>query len=171
MAADLETLTTGEQAPTIVNAVVEVTVGSRSKYEYDPDLGAMVRDRVLPGSMRYPMDYGFIPSTRAADGEALDVLVAAYDPAFPGCVLRARPIGVLDLDDVSGHDQNVFAVPVDDFRFADIDHLEDLPRQTLREIEQFFTVYKRLEGDEHVAIRGWRGVAQAHRLVRDAMLT
>jgi inorganic pyrophosphatase len=165
---DLERLPIGDDAPEVINVVVEVPVGSRNKYEFDPELGVVIRDRVLPGSVRYPMDYGFVPSTEAADGEPVDVVLAAYDPAFPGCVLQARPIGVLDMEDTSGEDRNVFAVPSDDPRFQDIRRVEDLPDQNLREIEEFFLVYKRLEGDEEVEIRGWLGVEDAHELIRSA---
>jgi inorganic pyrophosphatase len=168
MSIDLEALPIGDGAPATVHAVVEVPVGSRSKYEYEPELGLIMRDRVLPGSVRYPMDYGFVPSTVAADGEALDVIVAAYDPAFPGCVLTVRPVGVLDMRDASGEDQTVLAVPDDDFRFAEIEGVDDLPRQNLLEIEEFFKVYKRLEGDEQVEIRGWLGRDEAWRLIHEA---
>src|SRR5215210_3804763 len=97
MEIHLEALPIGENAPRTVNAVVEVPAGSRNKYEYEPELGAMVRDRVLPGNVRYPADYGFIPSTEATDGEPLDIVVAAYDPVFPGCLVRARVIGALEM--------------------------------------------------------------------------
>lgn len=149
-----------------MNAVVEVPVGSRNKYEYEPDLGVIVRDRVLPGAVRYPMDYGFIPSTVADDGDPLDIILAAYDGAFPGCVVQARVIGVLDMADVSGPDPNVFAVPEDDPRFDAVTTVRDVPDPNLREIEDFFTVYKRLEGDEEVRIDGWLGPDAARDLVR-----
>ena len=102
MRLDLESVPVGEDAPEVVNVVVEVPIGSRNKYEYQPEFGLISRDRVLPGGVRYPTDYGFIPSTVTDDGEPLDVMVAAYDPVFPGCVLRARPVGVLDATDGSG---------------------------------------------------------------------
>ena len=96
---DLEALPIGEDAPGLVNVVVEVPVGSRNKYEYEPELGVIMRDRVLPGNIRYPADYGFVPSTESADGEPLDAMVAAYDPVFPGCVIRARVVGALEMDE------------------------------------------------------------------------
>src|SRR5215207_3330682 len=99
MNVELELLPIGEDAPEVVNVVVEVPVGSRNKYEYEPELGAIVRDRVLPGNIRYPADYGFVPSTESADGEPLDAMVAAYDPVFPGCVLKARILGALEMDE------------------------------------------------------------------------
>lgn len=85
MMPDLEALPIGEDAPQVVHAVVEIPVGSRNKYEYDEKLGVVVLDRVLPGSLRYPANYGFIPSTETERGDALDVFVAAYDAVFAGC--------------------------------------------------------------------------------------
>ena len=167
---DLEQLPLGDDAPHVVNVVVEVPVGSRNKYEWDPDLQAMVRDRVLPGAVRYPMDYGFVPSTESDDGDPLDVILAAYDPAFPGCVLQARPIGVLDMSDVSGDDRAVLAVPDDDPRFDDIEDVSDLPRQNLQEMEDFFRTYKGLEGDDEVEIRGWLDAEAAFDLIRESTI-
>src|ERR671932_2756959 len=120
---DLEALPIGEDAPEVVNVVVEGAVGSRNKYEYESELGTIVRDRVLPGNIRYPADYGFVPSTEGADGEPLDVMVAAYDPVFPGCVLKARIIGALEMEGEGGTEPNIFAVPDDDPRFEDIETL------------------------------------------------
>ncbi|GGI09133.1 inorganic diphosphatase [Egicoccus halophilus] len=166
---NLERLPVGDDAPAVVNVVVEVSVGSRNKYEYDPELGVLVRDRVLPGAVRYPTDYGFVPSTTAADGDALDVVLAAYDAAVPGTVVRARPVGVLHLVDASGEDRNLVAVPDDDDRFADITDIDDLPEANRREIRQFFETYKQLEGDDRVEVRGWLDAEAARRLVHDAM--
>src|SRR4028119_2477484 len=155
METNLATLPIGEGAPRLVNAVVEVPVGSRNKYEYEPELGVLVRDRVLPGAVRYPTDYGFVPSTLTDRGDALDIVVAAYDPAFPGCVgrarpvgapgptaprgrappapgcgWRARPVGALPRTAPKGEEHNVLAVPDDDPRFADIGALGDLPGES-----------------------------------------
>ena len=167
MKPNLETLPIGEEAPQLVNAVIEVPVGSRNKYEYEPDLGVIMRDRVLPGAVRYPADYGFVPSTLTGRGDPLDIVVAAYDPAFPGCVVRPRPIGTLHIADSKGEEHNVLALPDHGPRFADILTLEDLPEQNLREIEEFFEVYKRLEGDEKVEIRGWLALDETHELIRE----
>lgn len=118
MEPNLETLPIGEDAPQLVNAVIEVPVGSRNKYEYEPNLGVIMRDRLLPGAVRYPTDYGFVPSTLTDRGDALDIVVAAYDPAFPGCVVRARPIGALHIADSKGEEHNVLAVPDSEIGFV-----------------------------------------------------
>ena len=166
---DLEALPIGEDAPGLVNVVVEVPVGSRNKYEYEPELGVIMRDRVLPGNVRFPADYGFLPSTESADGEPLDAMVAAYDPVFPGCVLTARVVGALEMDEGGETEYNIFAVPDDDLRFEDISSLEDMPEQNLREIEQFFVAFKRLEGDEEAEVRGWCGLEATHEIIRESI--
>jgi inorganic pyrophosphatase len=168
MEVDLEALPIGEDAPQIVNVVVEVPVGSRNKYEYEPELGAIMLDRVLPGNVRYPADYGFVPSTVSTDGEPLDIMVAAYDPVFPGCVIRARVIGTLDMTGQGGTEPNIFAVPDGDQRFDDIEILNDMPEQNLREVENFFVAFKRLEGDEETEVQGWRGLEETHELIRES---
>ena len=155
----------GDRAPEVVNAVIEIPYGSRNKYEYRPALDAIVRDRVLSTSVRYPTDYGFIPSTRTDDGDPLDILVAAYEPSFPGCVLRARPVGVLDMTDEKGRDFKIFAVPDDDVRFAEVHTLADLPAHVPREVEHFFAIYKQLEAKQ-VSVHGWDGRERAHALIR-----
>ena len=168
MRLDLESVPVGEDAPEVVTVVVEVPVGSRNRYEYQPEFGLISRDRVLPGGVRYPTDYGFIPSTVTDDGEPLDVMVAAYDPVFPGCVLRARPVGVLDATDGSGADRTILAVPGDDPRFADIRELDDLSGENLREIEQFYVTYKQLEGDEEAEIHGWLSKEEAQEIIHES---
>jgi inorganic pyrophosphatase len=149
-----------------VNVVVEVPVGSRNKYEYEPELGVIVRDRVLPGNIRYPADYGFVPSTEGADGEPLDIMVAAYDPVFPGCVVQARVVGALEMTEAGESEYNIFAVPSGDARFDDITSLEDMPEQNLHEIEQFFVAFKRLEGDEDAEVQGWCGLEETYEIIR-----
>src|SRR5215204_6488902 len=144
---DLEALPIGEDAPGSVNVVVEVPVGSRNKYEYEPELGVIMRDRVLPGNIRYPADYGFIPSTISTEGEPIDAVV-----------------GALQMGGEEGAEPNVLAVPSDDPRFDDIQTLEDLPEQNLHEIENFFVAFKRLEGDEEAQVQGWEGLEETHEI-------
>ena len=168
MNVDLELLPIGEDAPELVNVVVEVPVGSRNKYEYEPELGVIVRDRVLPGNIRYPADYGFVPSTEGADGEPLDIIVAAYDSVFPGCVVQARVVGALEMTEAGESEYNIFAVPSGDPRVDDITNLEDMPEQNLHEIEQFFVAFKRLEGDEGAEVQGWCGPEETYEIVRQS---
>jgi inorganic pyrophosphatase len=168
---DLESLPIGEDAPEVVNVVVEVPVGSRIKYEYDPELGVIMLDRVLPANVRYPADYGFIPSTVSADGEPLDAVVFAYDPVIPGCMVKARVVGALEVDEAGETEHNIFAVPVGDPRFDDIHSLDDMTEQNLHDVERFFVTFKQLEGDEDAEVRGWHGIEETHEIIRQCTQT
>ena len=156
----------GDRPP--VEVTVEIPSGSRNKYEYDHALHRFVLDRVLYSSVHYPCDYGFIAGSMAEDGDPLDVLVVIAEPTFPGCVLRARPVGVLDMADEKGHDYKVLAVAHDDPRWDAAHRLEDLPKHLLREIENFFETYKTLEGRE-TEVSGWLGVEDAWRIIDEAL--
>ncbi len=151
----------------IVDALVEIPKGSRNKYEYDPLQHRIRLDRVLYSPLHYPADYGFIVDTLAEDDDHLDVLVATYEPTFPGCLVPVRPVGVLDMVDEKGRDQKILAVPAGDPRFQDVAELAQLPAHFLAEIEHFFTVYKALE-KKPTEVLGWSGRPEAERTVRDA---
>ncbi|MCS7263779.1 MAG: inorganic diphosphatase [Armatimonadetes bacterium] len=151
---DYWSLPIGEKAPKQFYAVVEVPKGSQNKYEYDKNLNIFKLSRTLYSPVHYPGDYGFIPSTLADDGDPLDVLVLVDEPSFPGCVLIARPIGLLDMEDDGEPDEKILAVPVSNPRYDIIrDYREILPHM-LREIEHFFRIYKELEGKK-VVTKGW----------------
>jgi inorganic pyrophosphatase len=152
----------------ILEVVVEIPSGSRNKYEYDHARRRFVLDRVLYSSVHYPCDYGFIEGSLADDGDPLDVLVVISEPTFPGCVVRARPIGALDMTDDKGHDFKVLAVAHDDPRWEETHALEDLSPHRLREIENFFSIYKELEGRE-TTVRGWLGVDEARKIIDRAL--
>ncbi len=145
----------------VIDVVIEIPRGSRNKYEIDEETGAIQLDRVLYSSVHYPTDYGFIPNTRAPDGDHLDVLVIVEEPTFPGCRMRARPVGVLRMRDEKGEDYKIIAVPVADPRFEGVKDLTDLHPHWLKEIENFFTVYKTLEPEKRVTIAGWGGRQEA----------
>jgi inorganic pyrophosphatase len=151
-----------------VEVTVEIPSGSRNKYEYDHERQRFVLDRVLYSSVHYPCDYGFIEGSLADDGDPLDVLVVISEPTFPGCVVRARPVGVLDMADEKGHDFKILAVAHDDPRWEETSDLEDLSPHRLREIENFFQTYKTLE-NRPTEVSGWRGVADAWRIIDAAM--
>jgi inorganic pyrophosphatase len=155
----------GDRAPEIVNMIVEVPKDSANKYEYDPALQAFVLDRVLYSPLHYPGDYGFAPSTLAEDGDPLDILVLMGQPSFPGCLIRARPLGFLEMTDEKGPDQKVLAVPLHDPRYEGYRSLADVHPHRLREIEHFFAIYKELEG-KSVTVDGWRDVRETLELVR-----
>ena len=133
-------------AEDLVDVVVEIPKGSRNKYEYDPELGAIVLDRMLFTSMQYPADYGYIDGTLGGDGDALDALVFVGEPTFPGCHIRARPVGLFRMRDEKGPDEKILCVPLRDPMWSSVRDLDDLHPGTLNEIEHFFQVYKDLEG-------------------------
>jgi inorganic pyrophosphatase len=151
-----------------VEVTVEIPSGSRNKYEYDHQRHRFVLDRVLYSSVHYPCDYGFIEGSMADDGDPLDVLVVIAEPTFPGCVVRARPVGVLDMADEKGHDFKILAVAHDDPRWEGTSALQDLSPHRLLEIENFFRTYKTLE-KRPTDVRGWLGVADAWRIIDESL--
>ena len=161
-------LAPGRNVPEVLHAVIEVPKNSSNKYEYDPEHDIMRLDRVLYSAMHYPGDYGFIPSTLAEDGDPLDVVVLIGNPSFPGVVLDVRPLGFLEMTDDKGRDQKVLAVPVYDPRFSHYTSLKDVGGHYLKEIENFFEVYKQLERKE-TTIEDWHDVAEAHALVHECI--
>jgi inorganic pyrophosphatase len=127
-----------------------------------------VLDRVLYSSMHYPTDYGFIPEALSQDGDPVDALIVTNEPTFPGCLVRARPIGRLDMRDEAGPDHKVLAVPVGDPHFDTVHDLDDLSPHWLREIENFFQTYKLLE-HQFPEVEGWEGVSAAWALVKGGL--
>jgi inorganic pyrophosphatase len=141
-------------APGLVNLVVEIPAGSRNKYEYNQAAGLMVLDRVLHSSVRYPFDYGFVPNTLADDGAPLDALVIMEEPTFAGCLIRARPIGILDMVDSGAHDGKLLCVPDAGFCHRKIHSIRQIAPNTLEEVAEFFRTYKNMEG-RVTRISGW----------------
>ncbi len=158
-------LSAGTGAPDVVNVVVEIPKGSRNKIEFDSQVEVFRLDRILHSPVHYPGDYGFVPGTLSLDGDPLDALVLVTDPTFTGCVLSARPIGVLLMTDEKGQDEKILAVPERDPRYLEVSDLSDLPGHTLKELEHFFGVYKDLEGKE-TAVLGWEPVRRAHEIIQ-----
>jgi inorganic pyrophosphatase len=150
-----------------VDVLVEIPRGSRNKYEFDRQRGVIRLDRVLYSSVHYPTDYGFVPRTLSPDGDELDVLVMVEEPTFPGCLVVARPIGVLVMHDEKGPDSKVLAVPLGDPRFATVRKLEDIPGHWLLEIENFFQTYKRLQ-DVETELEGWSDRDTAIRMIEES---
>jgi inorganic pyrophosphatase len=146
---------------------VEIPTGTRNKYEVDAETGAIVLDRMLFTSMHYPAEYGFIEGTMGEDGDPLDALVFVGEPTFPGCRIRARPIGLFRMWDEKGRDEKILCVPLRDPAWSHVERLDDL-RPTLRaEIEHFFRVYKELEG-KPTGTEGFGDVAEALDVIRAA---
>jgi inorganic pyrophosphatase len=144
-----------------IDVVVEIPRGSRNKYEYDHQTHVIRLDRRLFTATAYPADYGFIPETLSEDGDPLDALVLLDDPTFPGCWVRARPVGVFWMTDDKGPDAKVICVPAGDPRWEHVADLDSLPEHLTDEISHFFEIYKALEPDKHSDVRGWEGASAA----------
>jgi len=141
----------------VLNVLIEIPAGSKNKYEFDKDLNAFALDRVLYSSVQYPYDYGFVPNTLADDGDPLDGMVIMDQPTFPGCVIPARPIGMLIMIDGGDRDEKILCVPDKDPRYTNVKTLADIHPHRLEEIAEFFRSYKNLE-KKVTEIRGWEGV-------------
>jgi inorganic pyrophosphatase len=168
----LEALSIGKNPPHEVNVVVEVPVGGEPiKYEMDKASGALVVDRFLYTSMRYPGNYGFIPHTLSDDGDPCDVIVVNQRGLMPGCVIAVRPVGVLKMNDEAGGDEKIVAVPVPKLtrRYENVHNYTDLPDITIMQIQHFFEHYKDLESGKWVKVTGWGDAAEARELISAAI--
>jgi inorganic pyrophosphatase len=161
-------LTPGTNTPHEVSAIIEIPSKSRNKYELDKDTGQLKLDRVLYSAVHYPGDYGFIPRTLAEDGDPADILVRINESTFPGCMIDARPIGVLRMLDRGDPDDKILAVPCHDPFYHDMRELEDISQHYLKEIEHFFHIYKDLEG-KRVQVLGWETADSARRIIQESI--
>ena len=150
----------------VVNALIEIPLGSKNKYELDEKTGRITLDRVLYASMIYPAEYGIIEETLAPDGDPLDILVVCTEPTFPGCMVPARVLGYLEMFDGGKLDYKLISVVDCDPRYDDIHELADLPSFMLKEIANFFANYKVLQnvpvevGDYHTKDEAVRIIAE-----------
>lgn len=155
-----EQIPLGEQAPQLIYCVVEIPKGTKNKYEYDEKLEVIRLDRVVHSSVIYPVNYGFIPQTRAEDGDHLDALILGHDQIFPGCLVEIRPIGVLKMSDDKGVDWKIVGVIAKDPKADSKQEITDVDEEFKKEIAHFFEVYKQLEG-KTVTVEGWGDRAEA----------
>lgn len=154
----------GKNLPEDIYVIIEIPANaSPIKYEVDKELDAVLVDRFMATPMFYPANYGFINQTLADDGDPLDVLVVTPYPVTPGSVIRARPVGMLNMSDEKGRDEKLIAVPHEKLStlYDDVKEYSDLPALLLQQIEHFFTNYKDLEPGKWVKIDGWEGAAAA----------
>ncbi len=169
---NINAIPVGADVPRSVNVIIEVPAGGEPvKYEFDKESGALFVDRILHTPMRYPANYGFIPHTLCDDGDPLDALVIARSPFLPGCVVRCRPIAVLQLEDEHGGDEKLVCVP-DDKTFpyySNVTEREHLPDIVFAQIEHFFTHYKDLEPEKWVRVGKWGGADEAREMVLKAI--
>lgn len=161
-------ISAGEQAPGVVNAVIEIPRGSRAKYELDKDSGLLRLDRVLYSSVDYPANYGFIPNTYCDDKDPLDILVISQVNIVPMCLVSAKVIGVMRMIDGGEADDKIIAVAADDVSVNYIHDINSLPPYFSNEIKHFFEEYKRLER-KTVEVIEFRDSGTAKEIIRQAM--
>lgn len=159
----------GANPPERINVIVECLKGARNKYEYDKDVPGLKLDRALHSNVHYPGDYGFIPRSWYDDDDPFDVLVLVEDRTFPGCLIEARPVALMEMLDDDEQDDKVIAVPAEDPRWAHIRDLDDIPQQQLDEIAEFFRTYKNLEPGKETAVQQWRDRAAAESAIDHAL--
>ncbi len=168
----LEFLPIGKNPPHEVNVVVEVPVGGEPiKYEMHKESGALVVDRFLYTSMRYPGNYGFIPHTLSEDGDPCDVIIANQRGLLPGTVIAVRPVGVVKMQDEAGGDEKIVAVPAPKLtrRYENVHEYTDLPEIPRQQIQHFFEHYKDLEANKWVKVAGWGDAAEARQIINEAI--
>ncbi|MFW9784924.1 MAG: inorganic diphosphatase [Candidatus Heimdallarchaeota archaeon] len=155
----------GDSPPTILNAVIEVISGSRDKYEYKYDWEAFVLDRIIPSSVVFPVEYGFVPQTLSDDNDPLDIMVLSHEPLEVGCIVRVRVIGALIIEDEKGDDPKILSVLFDDARFEGYKDIDSVHTHKLKEIQEFYETYKRLEPHKWVKFKEWKNVEEAKKIV------
>ncbi len=152
---------------TVIEAIIEIPMGTQNKYEVDKVKNRIKLNRVLYSKMTYPAEYGFIENTLAEDGDPLDILVLATTQTFPGCIVDARVVGYLDMYDSGEHDEKIIAVVDADPRFEDIQNIKDIKDLQLREIKLFFRTYKELQPGHHVEVLDYYPRVDALKLIDD----
>ena len=168
----IDAIAIGDNPPNDINVIIEVPVGGQPiKYEMDKNAGVLVVDRFLYTPMTYPGNYGFVPHTLSDDGDPIDVLVCNTRPLVPGCVINARPIAVMMMEDNSGLDEKILAVPSHNLtkRYDKVLSHDDLPDITLQQIVHFFEHYKDLEPGKWVKVGGVEGPDKARSLIIEAI--
>lgn len=166
----------------MLRVVIETPKGSRNKFAFDPDEHIFELKKVLPAGMTFPYDFGFVPSTKADDGDPIDVLVLMDEPAFPGCMLTCRPIGVIEGEQGKKKNKNkknkknkkkerndrIVAIEQDAHSWSDVGTIDDLGGQFQKELEEFFVNYHELSGEQY-RVLGVKGPDQARKLVQSGM--
>ncbi|MFA6016266.1 MAG: inorganic diphosphatase [Gallionellaceae bacterium] len=162
----LNKVPSGNSLPDDFNVIIEIPMhGEPVKYEVDKESGAIFVDRFMNTAMHYPCNYGYIPHTLSDDGDPVDVLVITPVPLNTGVVVRCRPLAVLQMEDESGFDAKVLAVPVDKLStlYRGLKSHNELPEIILKQISHFFQHYKDLEPNKWVKIGGWEGIEEARK--------
>lgn len=164
----LSTLPPGPNPPDEVYCLVEIPKGANNKYEYNKKLSVFTLDRVLYSAVFYPTEYGFIPGTWFKDKDPLDIMVVCSTSTFPGCLIKAKPIGALELQDTGEKDTKIIAVASDDPDSAHIKSLKDI-HHLKKEIKNFWENYAELEPKKKIKILGWKRKKAAKKIIQQAI--
>jgi inorganic pyrophosphatase len=159
----------GDKPPELLNMVIEVMSGSRDKYEYSWEWEAFVLDRIIPSSVVFPVEYGFVPQTWFDDEDPLDIMVMSYEPLEVGCIVKVRVIGALVIEDEEGYDTKILSVLLSDRRFEGYHDISDIHKHQLVEIQEFFETYKRLEPHKWAKVKEWLNAKEAMNTVAYAI--
>lgn len=159
----------GDKPPELLNMVIEVVGGSRDKYEYSTNWEAFVLDRIIPSSVVFPVEYGFVPQTWFDDGDPLDIMALSYEPLEVGCIVKVRVVGALIIEDEEGLDAKILSILVNDRRFEGYKDIGDIHRHELTEIQEFFETYKRLEPHKWAKAKEWKNAKEAMKIVEYSM--
>jgi inorganic pyrophosphatase len=155
----------------LLQVIIETPAGSRNKFAFDPDQSVFALKKVLPAGMTFPYDFGFLPQTLAADGDPIDVLLLMDEPAYPGCLVPSRLIGVIEGEQIEGkkriRNDRLLAVADANHMYANIRKIKDLPSKWVKELEIFFVNYHNLEGKKYPLL-GCKGADAARMLIKKA---
>lgn len=163
-----KSIPSGPNPPEIVYCLVEIPKGGTNKYEFDHQLNQLILDRVLPGSVFYPTEYGYIPSTLAEDDDPLDIMVIASSPTIPGCLIRARVIGALEISDTGEKDTKIIAAAENDPRMDHYQSLDDLSPAIKEEIVDFWQSYAKLQANKKIKVGEWKSKEKAYQIILDS---
>ncbi len=169
---NIDKIEIGKNSPDEVNVIIEIPGrGAPVKYEIDKESGALFVDRFMMVSMNYPFHYGFIPHTLSDDGDPCDVLVICDTEVFPSTVIKSKPIGVLMMEDESGFDEKILAVPANKIHpaYQNVNDINDLPEILLDRVKHFFESYKALEKGKWVKVKGWEGAEKAKEMIKQSI--
>jgi inorganic pyrophosphatase len=165
---NLKNISPGNNPPEDINVVIEIPEGSMIKYEMDKDAEVIIVDRFVRTTMGYPANYGFVPNTTAGDGDPVDVLVLCSQPLHPGIMINVMPIAMLEMEDESGMDEKIIAVPSEksDPMFGVMRDVGDISEHVKAKIKHFFEHYKELEPGKWVKLKDWKGKKEAMEAIK-----
>lgn len=168
---NLKAIKPGKNPPQDINVIIEIPEGCMVKYEMDKEAEVIMVDRFVRTTMGYPANYGFVPNTKSGDGDPVDVMVLCSQPLHPGVMVNVVPIGMLEMEDESGVDAKVVAVPSEksDPYFGWMKDVSDIPEPTKQKIKHFFEHYKELEPGKWVKLKDWKGKSVAEKEITDGI--